>query len=65
VRDGLVARLQQLRGERQQWRIENEQLAAAEREEAEREAAERASRRPWRAGIWTGHAGAQVSWTSA
>jgi DNA-binding transcriptional regulator YhcF (GntR family) len=65
VRDGLVARLEELRHERQQWRVENEQLLAAEREEAEREEAERASRRPWRAGIWTGRAGAQVSWTSA
>ena len=60
VRDGLVARLDQLRRERQEWRVEAEHLRAAEREEAEH-----AGRRPWRAGIWTGRAGAQVSWTSA
>ena len=60
VRDGLVARLEQLRRERQAWRVENEQLLAAERAERAQ-----ARGRPWRAGIWTGRASAQVSWTSA
>ena len=61
VRDDLIARLDQLRDERRRWQVENEQVRAAEREEA----AERDKGRPWQAGIWTGAAGARVSWSSA
>ncbi len=61
VRDGLVTRLEELRSERVEWRIENEQL---EREELEAERIkDRESR--WReAGVWTGHPRVRVSWTS-
>jgi DNA-binding transcriptional regulator YhcF (GntR family) len=59
TRDNLLARVDQLARERQQWRAESEQIGAAAREPAQRGYA-----RPWRAGIWTGHAGAAVSWTS-
>src|SRR5205807_439064 len=70
VRDDLAARLDQLQRERQEWRIEAEQLREAERREAEREAAEREAverspEHPWRAGVWTGRPGVAVSWTRA
>jgi DNA-binding transcriptional regulator YhcF (GntR family) len=69
VRDELAARVEHLRRERQQWRVEAEQAREAERREAAREAAERGADRggdhPWRAGIWTGHPGAAISWTRA
>jgi GntR family transcriptional regulator len=60
VRDDLAVRLDQLHGERQQWRVEAEQLREAELREAER-----GDERPWRAGVWTGRPGAAVSWTRA
>ena len=61
VRDELAARIDALRRERQEWRVES-QLAAA----AEHEAGERPRTRRWAgAGVWTGAAGADVSWTTA
>lgn len=60
VRDDLAARVEQLHDERQEWRAETAQLLAAERERAGRGSARR-----WRAGIWTGRSGADVSWTTA
>jgi DNA-binding transcriptional regulator YhcF (GntR family) len=60
VRDELVARVDELRREREEWRDETQRL-----EEARREPAERRDDHPWRAGIWTGHAGIAVSWTRA
>jgi DNA-binding transcriptional regulator YhcF (GntR family) len=60
VRDHLIARVEQLRRERQEWRAETERLQAADRQSAERP-----SGHPWRAGIWTGRAGVAVSWTRA
>jgi GntR family transcriptional regulator len=65
VRDDLAQRLDHLRGERQEWRVEAEQAREAEQREAERAAAERRDERPWGAGVWTGQAGAAVSWTRA
>lgn len=61
VRDELAGRIDALRQERQEWRVES-QLAQA----AEREVAERSRMRPWAgAGVWTGAAGTKVSWTTA
>jgi DNA-binding transcriptional regulator YhcF (GntR family) len=65
VRDDLAARIEQLRHERQEWRVESEQLRQEELREAEREAAQRSGDHRWRAGIWTGSPGAAVSWTRA
>jgi DNA-binding transcriptional regulator YhcF (GntR family) len=65
VRDDLVARVDELRRERQQWRVESEQLREAERREEERDATERRDEHPWRAGIWTGPRAVAVSWTRA
>jgi DNA-binding transcriptional regulator YhcF (GntR family) len=65
LRDQLLSRVDQLRRERQEWRVESEQLREAERREAERETAERRDEHPWRAGVWTGGPGAAVSWTRA
>jgi DNA-binding transcriptional regulator YhcF (GntR family) len=62
VRDQLELRVDQLIRERQEWRVEAEQLRAAERQELEREASH-ARAHPWKAGMWTGRAGAAVSWT--
>ena len=60
VRDALAARIYRLEQERRQWRAENE------RARAEQEAAvERPRTRHWGAGVWTGRAGAEVSWTTA
>lgn len=61
VRDDLAARIDALRQERQEWRLES-QLADA----AEHQAGERPRARRWAgAGEWTGAAGADVSWTTA
>jgi DNA-binding transcriptional regulator YhcF (GntR family) len=59
VRDELEARISQLTRERQDWRIEAEQL-----DEAADEHPHRGTSRPWRAGIWTGRSRAAVSWTT-
>jgi GntR family transcriptional regulator len=60
VRDDLVARVEQLRRERQEWRDETQRP-----EEARRESPERRDDHPWHTGIWTGHAAVAVSWTRA
>jgi DNA-binding transcriptional regulator YhcF (GntR family) len=60
VRDDLVVRVDQLRRERQEWRDETDRLEAARHESVAR-----GGDHPWRAGIWTGTAGAAVSWTRA
>lgn len=65
VRDELVARVDELRRERQEWRVESEQLRQAELREAELQAAESGSDHPWRSGVWTGRSGVAVSWTRA
>src|SRR5947209_7226880 len=58
ARDALARRLEQLRGERDRWRIE------AQEREAEEAPQSHPSR--WReAGIWTGPPRTRVSWTSA
>src|SRR5947209_7333728 len=58
ARDALARRLEQLRGERDRWRIE------AQEPEAEEAPQSHPSR--WReAGIWTGPPRTRVSWTSA
>jgi len=62
VRDRLTARVQELRRERDQWRVENKQLEQDERE-AEAARARRPSRWP-DAGVWTGHPRVRVSWTT-
>jgi DNA-binding transcriptional regulator YhcF (GntR family) len=59
VRDQLAARITRLQQQRLQWRAESE------RAEAEADAPERPRTRHWGAGVWTGRAGAQVSWTTA
>jgi DNA-binding transcriptional regulator YhcF (GntR family) len=62
VRDGLATRLDELRRERQQWRIESEQL---EREELEAARINERSGSRWReAGVWTGPR-VRVSWSSS
>lgn len=60
VRDSLAARIDRLDRERLEWRAEKERAQAAE--EA---AADRPRTRRWGAGVWTGAAGAEVSWTTA
>jgi DNA-binding transcriptional regulator YhcF (GntR family) len=60
VRDDLATRIYRLEQERRQWRVENERARAAQEAPAER-----SSTRHWGAGVWTGRAGAQVSWTTA
>jgi DNA-binding transcriptional regulator YhcF (GntR family) len=62
VRDTLVARIHRLEQERRRWRAEQERRRAEEEQE---EAAPRARSRHWGAGVWTGGAGAEVSWTTA
>jgi DNA-binding transcriptional regulator YhcF (GntR family) len=63
IRDDLLRRIEELRAQREEWRAA-EQAAQQESERADRE---RSPARPpgWRhAGVWTGGAGAQVSWTA-
>ena len=63
TRDQLAERLQALRAEREQWRAESEAAGAAAERDQRSTSARRSPR--WRnAGVWTGHAAAQVSWTS-
>ncbi len=59
VRDSLAARIYRLEQERRRWRAESEQARAAD------QPAERSRERRWGAGVWTGRAGAEVSWTTA
>lgn len=60
VRDALAARIHRLEQERRQWRAENERALAGEQETVEHPRTRR-----WGAGVWTGRAGAEVSWTTA
>jgi DNA-binding transcriptional regulator YhcF (GntR family) len=61
VRDRLAARIYRLEQERRDWRVENERARAAE----DAAPAERPRTRRWGSGVWTGQAGADVSWTTA
>lgn len=65
VRDDLLGRVDELRRERQEWKVESEQLRQAELREAELRAAGGGGGHPWRSGVWTGRSGVAVSWTRA
>lgn len=65
VRDDLVKRVDELRRERQEWRVESEQLRQDELREAAARGAESRDDHPWRSGVWTGRSGVAVSWTRA
>jgi DNA-binding transcriptional regulator YhcF (GntR family) len=60
TRDALTQRIQELRQQRQDWRVEAERQLAAEHRAVEGSRARR-----WGAGVWTGRPGADVSWTTA
>ena len=60
TRDALAERIDHLRQQRREWRVEAERQVAAERQ-----AAEGSPGRRWGAGVWTGRPGADVSWTTA